>query len=257
MNLKTMDIARLENFLTEKSQPKFRIGQIEKAVFQDGLVSFSEMTNLPKNLREVLNKEFPVLSFSVEKVLVSRDKKSAKALFKLQDGNLLESVLISPLENTWSVCVSSQVGCALGCRFCATGKMGFKRNLSSEEITDQVLFWKGWVRGSADIQNPLCPDDYIGTSPPDYRGRGQLSVLKGAALVREVHTYGKLTSINKKNKKSPQHIGLGKKLLKEAERIAREEFGMKKIAVISGVGVRGYYRKNGYRLSGTYMVKKI
>ena len=167
-----MDIARLENFLTEKSQPKFRIGQIEKAVFQDGLVSFSEMTNLPKNLREVLNKEFPVLSFSVEKVLVSRDKKSAKALFKLQDGNLLESVLISPLENTWSVCVSSQVGCALGCRFCATGKMGFKRNLSSEEITDQVLFWKGWVRGSADIQNPLCPDDYIGTSPPDYRGRG-------------------------------------------------------------------------------------
>jgi len=81
--------------------------------------------------------------------------------------------------------------------------------------------------------------------------------LKNSAIIREIHTYGKLTGVNKKDKNSPQHIGLGKKLIIEAERIAQDEFGMKKIAVISGVGVRNYYRKNGYRLRDTYMVKNF
>lgn len=82
-------------------------------------------------------------------------------------------------------------------------------------------------------------------------------VLKRGALIREVHTYGKLTAIDKKDKKSPQHIGLGKKLMREAERIAKEEYGLKKMAVIAGVGVREYYRKLGYKLKKTYMIKKI
>lgn len=84
-----------------------------------------------------------------------------------------------------------------------------------------------------------------------------LPVLKNAAFIREVHTYGKLAKIDTKDKTSPQHIGLGKKLLIEAERIASEEFGLNKIVVISGVGVRGYYRKSGYRLQETYMAKNL
>jgi len=97
----------------------------------------------------------------------------------------------------------------------------------------------------------------------DFRFHGNdklhklLPVLKNAAIIREVHTYGKLSPINKKDSTSPQHIGLGKKLLSEAERIAKEEFECAKIVVISGVGVRGYYRKLGYRLQDTYMVKSI
>ncbi len=79
--------------------------------------------------------------------------------------------------------------------------------------------------------------------------------LRGAAIIREVHTYGKLIGINKKDKRSPQHIGLGKKLIQQAERITKEEYGLKKIVVISGVGVRDYYRKLGYRQKETYMVK--
>jgi len=79
----------------------------------------------------------------------------------------------------------------------------------------------------------------------------------GMAIIREVHTYGKLAKINQQDKKSPQHIGLGKKLVKEAERIAKKEFGIEEIAVISGIGVRNYYRKLGYRLKDTYMVKYI
>ena len=94
-------------------------------------------------------------------------------------------------------------------------------------------------------------------APQDDKIYKQLPVLQNAAIIREVHTYGKLAKINSKDKTSPQHIGLGKKLLKEAERIANEEFGFDKIVVISGVGVRGYYRKNGYRLKDTYMIKHL
>jgi len=81
--------------------------------------------------------------------------------------------------------------------------------------------------------------------------------LKNAALLREIHTYGKMVPIKKSDPAACQHARLGQKLIAEAEMIARKEFGIKKIAVISGVGVRGYYRKFGYRLRGTYMVKKM
>ncbi len=84
-----------------------------------------------------------------------------------------------------------------------------------------------------------------------------IPALKNSAVIREVHTYGNLAKISQKSALSPQHQGLGKKLVQEAERIARKEFQMKKIAVISGVGVRGYYRKLGYRLRDTYMVKSL
>jgi elongator complex protein 3 len=75
------------------------------------------------------------------------------------------------------------------------------------------------------------------------------------AIIREVHTYGQMLPIKSKSKKSPQHIGLGKKLILEAEKITLNEFNLKKIAVISGIGVRDYYRKLGYRLEDGYMVK--
>jgi len=100
----------------------------------------------------------------------------------------------------------------------------------------------------------------------DFSGKlyDLIPVLKNSALIREVHTYGKLTAVGKKDKNSPQHIGLGKQLLQEAEKIAREELtklnipkSKQKIAVISGVGVRDYYRHNGYRLQNTYLVKKL
>lgn len=84
-----------------------------------------------------------------------------------------------------------------------------------------------------------------------------ISALQNAAIIREVHTYGQLVQIAKKGKENAQHIGLGKQLIAEAERISREEFGAKKIAVISGVGARDYYRKLGYRLKDEYMVKYL
>jgi len=84
-----------------------------------------------------------------------------------------------------------------------------------------------------------------------------LPVLQDAALIRELHTYGQLINLGQKSNKKTQHMGLGKKLMLEAEKIAKKEFGYKKIAVISGVGVRGYYQKLGYRLKDSYMIKSL
>ena len=100
----------------------------------------------------------------------------------------------------------------------------------------------------------LCPEI---PPAPFYKGGVIIPILQNAAIIREVHTYGQMMPIKSKSKKSPQHIGLGKKLILEAERIAREEFNLKKIAVISGVGVRDYYRKLGYKLEDGYMVKNL
>ncbi len=143
-----MKLQELEAFLQEHKQPKFRLEQIKKALFQEGVSSFAEISTLSKDLRELLEKEVPILSFVVEKVLISKDKKSMKALLQLRDGNRIEAVLISPIEGIWSACVSSQVGCPLACGFCSTGKMGLVRNLTAEEITDQILFWKQYLKKS-------------------------------------------------------------------------------------------------------------
>ena len=147
-----MDSKELGKLLKERDEPKFRLEQIKKAIFQDGVFSFAEISTISKELREALDAEIKILSFVPKKVLAAQDGQSIKALLKLQDGNLIETVLISPKPGFWSACISCQVGCAMGCRFCATGKMGFIRNLTAEEITDQILFWKQYLR-KYQIQN--------------------------------------------------------------------------------------------------------
>ncbi len=91
----------------------------------------------------------------------------------------------------------------------------------------------------------------------EFSQKTSRKVLKNSALIRELHTYGKMVKINNKNQQAQQHKGLGKKLLKEAEKIVQRESDFEKIAIISGVGVRAYYRKQGYRLQNEYLVKKI
>ena len=84
-----------------------------------------------------------------------------------------------------------------------------------------------------------------------------IPALQNSAIIREIHTYGNLAQISQHSTSSPQHIGLGKKLIQEAEKIVKKEFGLKKITVISGVGVRDYYRKLDYRQKDTYMLKDL
>jgi 23S rRNA (adenine2503-C2)-methyltransferase len=148
-----MEFLKVDEFLRKNNFPSYRSAQIRKAIYQDGVSSFLDISTLPKDVREKLDKEMKILSFDLESVLVSKNKTSVKASLKLNDGNRIETVLMSAKPGNCSVCVSSQVGCPLGCLFCATGKMGFKRNLTAEEITDQVLFWNQYLKKNVISEN--------------------------------------------------------------------------------------------------------
>lgn len=173
-----MNLEKLEKILIENKQPKFRLGQIKKAVYQDGISSFAQISTIPKNLRFALEK-IEILSFKVERILTSKDKNSIKALLKLTDGNKIETVLISPKDNIWSVCISCQVGCQMNCAFCATGQTGFKRNLTAEEISDQVLFWKQYlIKSEANSDSKLSNVVYMGMGEPFLNWEEVLESLK-------------------------------------------------------------------------------
>jgi len=136
-----MDFSRVKKILIEANEPKFRLNQIADAYWRKSAVGWEELSVLPKGLIRLLAAN--VVWSSVEAETVQKDKKdqSEKARLKLADGEKIETVLIRHVDGRRTVCVSSQAGCPLGCRFCATGAAGFKRNLSAEEIIDQVLFW--------------------------------------------------------------------------------------------------------------------
>lgn len=120
-----------------KKEPAFRKKQIEKLIYQDVIDDWDKATVLPLKLREELKKE---TSLKINaKFFESKDVK--KALITLEDDFQIETVLMKHDDRT-TVCVSSQVGCALGCKFCATGKLGFRRSLEVEEILEQVLVFK-------------------------------------------------------------------------------------------------------------------
>lgn len=125
-------------------QPKFRTEQIWHAIYREGITSFDSITNLSQELRKTL-----ASTYSIGNAITVFSKKSADAstdknLFKLTDGELIETVLMryeadGHRKGRKTVCVSTQAGCALGCTFCATGQQGFRRNLTTGEITEQVL----------------------------------------------------------------------------------------------------------------------
>ncbi len=122
-----------------KSQPSYRLKQTKRFVFFNLIENWNQATSFPPVLREKLNKK---CSLEIKaKTFVSKNKKTIKALIELNDGLKVESVLMKHIDKRNTACVSSQVGCALGCVFCATGKMGFKRNLKDYEIVNQVLFF--------------------------------------------------------------------------------------------------------------------
>ncbi len=168
-----MDFKKIEELLA--GEPKFRLKQTRRAVFKDLIESWERVSVLPVLLRQKLS---DCCSLEIKaKVFVAKDKKTAKAVLTLDDGLAVETVLmrhssgavgssLSPfhsnpvplrgtpgfvqnqprLTNRNTVCVSSQVGCPLSCVFCATGQMGFKRNLTAWEIAEQVLFWARWLK---------------------------------------------------------------------------------------------------------------
>jgi 23S rRNA (adenine2503-C2)-methyltransferase len=137
IDLKGMDRGELEGFAREIGLDAFRGRQIFRWIYQVGLTDFERMSDISRNVRHKLT-EMTLISQIVFEQLTESVDKSMKLLFKLSDGYHIESVLI-PETDRVTLCVSSQAGCPGGCRFCATGKLGFKRNLNASEIVDQYL----------------------------------------------------------------------------------------------------------------------
>jgi len=127
-----------------QNEPKYRVKQAREAVFKKCISDWSGASFFTKELREKLNKECP-LEIKAD-ILVSENKDSVKARITLKDGLMIETVLMRHKDGRNTVCVSSQVGCPLGCLFCATGKMGFRRSLTAEEILEQVIFFNRYLK---------------------------------------------------------------------------------------------------------------
>ena len=136
-DIKSMNEAELEALLAEMGQPRFRAAQLFKWL-QQGAEDFDEMTNLPKDLRDKLRESCYIAGVSIERRLVSQLDGTVKYLYKLFDGELIESVLMK-YEHGYTVCISTQVGCRMGCSFCASGLCGLKRNLTASEMLSQIM----------------------------------------------------------------------------------------------------------------------
>lgn len=126
----------LASWLADREQPGYRARQILPRLWQRPIARWEEATDLPQNLRADLDRAFPLPRMGLTAQRTSRDG-TRKYLWRLPDGETIESVLI-PEGDRSTLCISSQVGCALGCTFCATGRMGFRRNLETWEIVGQV-----------------------------------------------------------------------------------------------------------------------
>jgi 23S rRNA (adenine2503-C2)-methyltransferase len=144
--------------------PAFRLKQMEAALFQDGLTGWKDVSTLPLAMREAL--EIPWMSFAKSQVFWSEKKDTAKAILTLEDGQEVESVLMENRRGQWTICVSSQVGCAMACTFCATGKMGFARNLTQDEIVDQYRFWKSYLKDHPELPDRISNVVFMGMGEP-------------------------------------------------------------------------------------------
>ncbi|MDD4902525.1 MAG: 23S rRNA (adenine(2503)-C(2))-methyltransferase RlmN [Patescibacteria group bacterium] len=162
-----MDIKKIQEIL--KDEPKFRIKQVYEAVFAKFIENWDEATNLPAALREKLKAEAP-LEIKAE-ILESADKNTIKAAIDFSDGRV-ETVLMRHGENRNTVCVSSQIGCLLGCEFCLTGQGGFERSLNFYEIVEQVLFFARYLRRSPQGETGGGTTTPRTTPNPSFERRG-------------------------------------------------------------------------------------
>ena len=159
-DIKNLSKEQLGVWLETNRIKPYRAGQILKWVYLHQMDDFNSMTDLGQELRSILAAHFVVARLEIARIETSRDG-SQKFLFRLEDGQHVESVLI-PEKNHYTLCISSQVGCAMGCRFCLTAKGGFVRNLTAAEIISQVRD----IRNRTDRTFPLSNIVFMGMGEP-------------------------------------------------------------------------------------------
>lgn len=136
-NIRHLSLNALEEYFEGTGEKKFRARQVYEWIWQKGALSFADMTNLSKQLRQQLGENFTLPALTIDATQFSADG-TIKTRFKTWDNHLVEGVLI-PTESRYTACVSSQIGCSLSCKFCATGYMVRERNLEFDEIYDEVV----------------------------------------------------------------------------------------------------------------------
>ena len=163
VDVKSLNLKELEEFLISLGEKKFRAKQIYEWMHIHHVTSFDEMTNLSKNLRETLKEKADLIVLEEELVQISKIDGTRKYLFALADGNMIESVLMKYKHGN-SVCVSSQVGCRMGCTFCASTQHGKVRDLRTSEILEQfynteranAVYGRGDVKGVYRVEKTVC-----------------------------------------------------------------------------------------------------
>jgi len=138
LDLYDLSLEELQDLVKDMGQPEYRAIQLWQWLYQHLAVNMEEMTNLPLSLRGQLVELAPLNIREPVEIQYSQDNQTTKALFQLEEGNYIETVLMM-YQKRRTVCISTQAGCAMGCVFCATGQMGFTRNLSAGEIVSQVM----------------------------------------------------------------------------------------------------------------------
>ncbi len=136
-DIKSLSFDELVALVNALDLPKYRAGQLFSWLHKFGVTDFSQMANIPKSIRSVLAERYYISGCSIEEKYVSRIDSTVKYLFRLHDGEYIESVIMK-YKYGYTICVSSQVGCKMGCRFCASTLAGFKRNLTAGEIEGQI-----------------------------------------------------------------------------------------------------------------------
>jgi 23S rRNA (adenine2503-C2)-methyltransferase len=161
-DIRKMNLQQIKDYFVSVDEKAFRAVQVWEWLWQKSARSFEEMTNLSKGLREKLESEFVLRPISIATSQKSNDG-TIKSAFKLYDNELIEGVLI-PADDRMTACVSSQVGCSLSCKFCATGYMDRKRNLDPGEIYDQVVAID--AQAKKDFNLPLSNIVFMGMGEP-------------------------------------------------------------------------------------------
>lgn len=136
IDIKSMSVDELTVLLSGMGEPAFRAGQVFKWL-QSGVASFDMMTNIPNSLKEKLAEKAYIATAEIEKRYVSKLDGTVKYVFRLYDGQLIESVLMK-YEHGYTLCISTQVGCNMGCKFCASGLFGKTRDLTASEMLSQI-----------------------------------------------------------------------------------------------------------------------
>lgn len=162
INIRELSKSELKERLSELGEKAFRANQVYEWLWKKNAASFEEMSNLSKELRHKLNEHFIIDHILLDDQQISSDK-TIKCAFSVGPGKVIEGVLI-PTTSRMTACISSQVGCSLACKFCATGRLKLMKNLSAGEIVDQVVYLRDQAEGR--YNTPLTNIVYMGMGEP-------------------------------------------------------------------------------------------